>query len=595
MPKHFYKSEIAKRNEELASLRPKLSLLAWTRLILIIGIAFFVYLTISQNQNSWMLVAFVLSVLFLVLVRVHFKLKDRKLFLEKTLQLCDRELASLDFKSHPWSNGHQFNLSEHPYSNDLDIVGPNSLFQYINRTHTVKGGIKLASSLLSPEIDARKIQDRQKAVAELAQDRTWALEFEAYSELGKDNDEAARYIQQWEEITPLTLIYRVTTWLLAALGASTLFALIVTGDIKWFSIGTTLFAINLVVFGLVAKRILKELGSIDRIDVTFKSYARLIEKIEQASWNSIVLKTIQESLKGDNSQASLELKQLSKIFSNLESMRNGFVLIHFNGTVFYHVHQFHRLALWRKKNKDHIQKWIDVIGEVETLMSLGVFAFNNPSYYFPALNQEYNIGFEKLVHPLIPGNSCVANSVQFNDHGFVILTGSNMSGKSTFLRSLGIAIVLANAGSVVPAKNASFHPIHVLASMRLMDSLVDSTSYFFAEIKRMQFIMETVRKQRCFVLLDELLRGTNSDDKIAGTIGIVEQLASLSAIGVVATHDLEVCETAKKHPSYLTNMCFEANIQNDQLHFDYILRPGICKNRSASFLLEKHNVIPRNN
>ncbi|MNY31193.1 DNA mismatch repair protein MutS [compost metagenome] len=166
-----------------------------------------------------------------------------------------------------------------------------------------------------------------------------------------------------------------------------------------------------------------------------------------------------------------------------------------------------------------------------------------------------------------------------------------MSGKSTFLRTLGIGIILANAGSVVPAKSARFFPIPLLVSMRLSDSLEESTSYFFSEVKRLRLIIDNLNQGPAFVLLDEILRGTNSDDKQNGTIGIVQQMVRLNAIGMIATHDLEVCETRNSHPTYLINKCFEVEIRDNDLFFDYTLRNGICQNKSATFIMKKYQVI----
>jgi DNA mismatch repair ATPase MutS len=173
----------------------------------------------------------------------------------------------------------------------------------------------------------------------------------------------------------------------------------------------------------------------------------------------------------------------------------------------------------------------------------------------------------------------------------MILTGSNMSGKSTFLRSLGINMVLSGIGSVVCAKEANVHPLPVLVSMRLSDSLSDSESYFFAEIKRLKQIMDDLEENAAFVLLDEILRGTNSDDKRNGTIEVVKKVIANKAIGAIATHDIEVCQTTKDYPDILTNKCFEVEIKNDDLHFDYKLRDGICQNKSATFLMKKMGVI----
>lgn len=173
----------------------------------------------------------------------------------------------------------------------------------------------------------------------------------------------------------------------------------------------------------------------------------------------------------------------------------------------------------------------------------------------------------------------------------MILTGSNMSGKSTFLRSLGVNMVLGGIGSVVCASEANIHPLPVLVSMRLSDSLADSESYFFAEIKRLKQIMDALEDQPAFVLLDEILRGTNSDDKRNGTIEVVKKIIARKAIGAIATHDIEVCLTTNEYPETLTNQCFEVEIQNNDLHFDYKLRSGICKNKSATFLMQKMGVI----
>jgi DNA mismatch repair ATPase MutS len=185
----------------------------------------------------------------------------------------------------------------------------------------------------------------------------------------------------------------------------------------------------------------------------------------------------------------------------------------------------------------------------------------------------------------------VTNSVDFAQKSFIILTGSNMSGKSTFLRTLGINLVLANAGSPVCAHSASVHPMDILVSMRLSDSLSDSESYFFAEVKRLKEIMDELDNHRCFILLDEILRGTNSDDKRTGTIEVVRNVIAKKAIGAIATHDLEVCNTTDEFPETLVNKCFEVEIKDNELHFDYRLRDGICQNKSATFLMKKMGVI----
>jgi DNA mismatch repair ATPase MutS len=232
-----------------------------------------------------------------------------------------------------------------------------------------------------------------------------------------------------------------------------------------------------------------------------------------------------------------------------------------------------------------------VIGELEAMNSLANFSYNNPSFSFPQLNNDSVVSLTNVGHPLIHAKKRIDNSIEFKDERFVILTGSNMSGKSTFLRTLGINMVLAGVGSPICATAATIHPMQVLVSMRLSDSLTESESYFFAEVKRLKEIMDTLESKKCFVLLDEILRGTNSDDKRNGTIEVIKKMIAKNAIGAIATHDLEVCLTTNLFPNILANKCFEVEIVNNDLVFDYKLRDGICQNKSASFLMKKMGVI----
>ncbi|HUH25008.1 MAG TPA: hypothetical protein VLY87_00135, partial [Flavobacterium sp.] len=202
-----------------------------------------------------------------------------------------------------------------------------------------------------------------------------------------------------------------------------------------------------------------------------------------------------------------------------------------------------------------------------------------------------NIRFEELGHPLISKEKRVRNSIDFSQKKFVILTGSNMSGKSTFLRTVGINLVLSYAGAPIDAKNAHVYPLPLWVSMRLTDSLSDSESFFFAEVKRLKQIVTEAEKQPIFVLLDEILKGTNSDDKKTGTVGVIEKLHHLNTKGMIATHDLEVCQTTERHLETMTNKCFEVEIIDNELHFDYLLKDGVCQNKNATFIMKKMEII----
>jgi len=275
----------------------------------------------------------------------------------------------------------------------------------------------------------------------------------------------------------------------------------------------------------------------------------------------------------------------------MDTIQNLITGVLFNGTFLFNLHIFKALILWKNQHAAVLENWLVVIGEFEMLNSLANVSYNNPDFVFPDLNTNYEISFSNLSHPLLSKKNRVGNDIDFQPQSFMILTGSNMSGKSTFLRSLGINMVLTGMGGAVCATKANVHPMPVLVSMRLSDSLSDSESYFFAEIKRLKQIMDELDHQPAFVLLDEILRGTNSDDKRNGTIEVIKKVIAKKAIGAIATHDIEVCLTTNNYPETLVNKCFEVEIINNDLHFDFVLRDGICKNKSATFLMKKIGVI----
>jgi DNA mismatch repair ATPase MutS len=340
------------------------------------------------------------------------------------------------------------------------------------------------------------------------------------------------------------------------------------------------------------KRIQAETAHFYTIDKIISHYGLLLEKIEKEDFKSAKLIHLKQQLTYQKETVSLHIKQLARLFSNMDTIQNLFAVVVFNGTFLYNLHVFKALIVWKNQHAAVLEKGLEVIGEFEMLNSLANVSYNNPDFVFPELNTNYEISFSNLSHPLLAKKTRVGNNIDFQPQSFMILTGSNMSGKSTFLRSLGINMVLTGMGAAVCATNAKVHPMPVLVSMRLADSLSDSESYFFAEIKRLKQIMDELEQKPAFVLLDEILRGTNSDDKRNGTIEVIKKVIGKKAIGAIATHDIEVCLTTNAFPETLINKSFEVEIKNNDLHFDFRLRDGICQNKSATFLMQKMGVIP---
>ena len=525
-------------------------------------------------------------------MRIHSKLLFKKQVSQALHTINDYEIVYLERKKIPFENGIEFNDFHHPYAYDLDIFGAHSLFQNLNRTATFIGKKTLASKLLTL-LSNDEILDNHAAVKELTEKLDWRQEYLAFAKISNDSQSNYETLLKWSlfNSAPLSKFLVFISYFSPILFLATLIAYVVTSNVTYVSVLSYLFVLNLVVLGMVTKRIQLEIANSSNIDKTIHQYSLLLKKIEEETFESEMLINLQKKLTFKKENASIHFKHLSSLFSNIYTIGNLVTAVLFNGTFLFNLHIFKSLLQWKKDHTEALEDWLQVIGEFEMLNSLANLSYNNPDFVYPKLNTNYEIEFTNLSHPLLNATTRVGNDVRFHPESFMILTGSNMSGKSTFLRSLGINMVLTGMGAPVCASKANVHPLPVLVSMRLSDSLSDSESYFFAEIKRLKQIMDQLENQPAFVLLDEILRGTNSDDKRNGTIEVVKKVIGQKAIGAIATHDIEVCLTTNDYPNILTNKCFEVEIVDNDLHFDYKLRDGICKNRSATFLMKKMGVI----
>jgi DNA mismatch repair ATPase MutS len=501
------------------------------------------------------------------------------------LNFCEGEFV--DF-----SGGSEFIMEDHPYAYDLDIFGPKSLFWLLNRTNTVAGKRMLAD-LISHRQPDPVIISNQNSIAELNNKLDFRQEFTAHAKLADDSESRFKQLNNWSQSDPgsIGLFTKIFSWILPAVFVALLAVAIYSQSFLWVQIAVMSFLLNLAFMIFQIKKIKQAQGDLERIQSALERYSQLISLVEKENFTTAGLKTCQKKFSESGKSASAEIKQLAVLFKNLESMQNLFGALLFNGTVLFHFHVFSHLNSWRKKNIGNITEWLLAIGEMEALISLSNFSFNHPDYCFPLISFNSKPTFTELGHPLIKASGRISNSISFQENRFVVLTGSNMSGKSTFLRTLGVNMVLANCGAPVCAQNASLQPLDVLVSMRLSDSLNDNESYFFAEVNKLKFIMDSLQSGTAFVLLDEILRGTNSDDKRFGTVEVLRKMVESNAIGALATHDLEVCNTTDEYPAVLSNKCFEVEIKNNELVFDYKLRSGICKNKSATFLMKKLGVI----
>lgn len=588
----IYKTKKGTYSVQLNTIIKKYNSVSILRLISIVLFFVTIYYYLKTSSILFSASSLLLFVIFLILMRIHSKLLFKKQVSQALVQINDDEISYLERKTIPFENGQEFNDFHHPYAYDLDVFGEHSLFQNVNRTATFIGKKILSEKMLrlSPNDE---IQQNHEAVQELSQKLDWRQEFLAFTKISNDSQSNYQTLLYWSKFNsaPLSRLTVFISYFSPIAFVSVLIGYLVTSNIIFITILTYLFVLNLIVLGRFIKRIQLEVANSSNIDKTIAQYSLLLKKIEEETFVSEKLNDLQQKLTFKKENASVHFKKLSSLFSSMDTIGNLVTAVLFNGTFLYNLHVFKSLIYWKNDHADTLEVWLQVIGEFEMLNSLANMAYNNPNFVYPTLNDNFKIDFSDLSHPLLNESTRIGNDVRFHPESFMILTGSNMSGKSTFLRSLGINMVLTGMGAPVCASQANVHPLPILVSMRLSDSLSDSESYFFAEIKRLKQIMDELDSQPAFVLLDEILRGTNSDDKRNGTIEVVKKIISKKAIGAIATHDIEVCLTTNEYPEILTNKCFEVEIINNDLHFDFKLRDGICRNRSATFLMKKMGVI----
>ena len=587
-----YQNKVTHYSELFNKINKRYNSISLLRLLSVFLCLLLLFYYIKTDETLYVLTAFLSFVGFIFLMRIHSRLSFQKQLTTALLKINKNEITYLKREKIPFENGIEFNDFHHPYAYDLDIFGDHSLFQNLNRTATFIGKKTLANQLLNL-FPNEIILENQEAINELKSKIEWRQDFLALATISNDSKNSYDSLMYWNSFKNNTLpkVLVILSFVLPTLFFGVLMAYFITSKTILLSYLSYIFIANLMTVGKSLKRIQSEIAQADNIDKIIKQYSLLVQKIESETFQSKKLKDLQQQLIFKNATASAHLKQLSELFSRMDTISNLVAATLFNGTFLFHLHVLKALLKWKENYSEELEKWIAIIGDFEALNSLANLAYNNPDFVFPEINSDYKIGFKNLSHPLLNPTTRVGNDTHFYPQSFMILTGSNMSGKSTFLRSLGVNMVLGGIGSVVCASEASIHPLPVLVSMRLSDSLADSESYFFAEIKRLKQIMDALEEQPAFVLLDEILRGTNSDDKRNGTIEVVKKVIAKKAIGAIATHDIEVCLTTNQYPDILTNQCFEVEIQNNELHFDYKLRSGICQNKSATFLMQKMGVI----
>jgi len=554
-------------------------------------------LPVLLYRAEWVIGAFFIGLglisIFLILIKQTDRINWYKTLITNKININNKQIIlsnKLGFGE--YNDGSKFSDPRHDYAYDLDFFGPKSLFHLINRTRTFLGLQTLKNDFLE-SYEPRFIKDRQVAIKELSAQIEWRQSFEAIATEVKDEERHIELLKAWT-LKKRKTIPKVVNLLFLVLGALPvpLFISYYFSKLEiYYDLGFTAILINWLITGLHYRIINEDFIMADHIDQILKKYGLLLAQIDQQVFKSSYLTDLKTLTFYEQRSAHDHVKRLSNIVHQLGSFRNPLAALLLGGLFLYHLNVRTLMLKWKRRFGDYLFIWIQALGQFESLNSFAHFSFNNPEYVFPILNDRFEVEFINMGHPMVAKNELVTNTLTLQDSKFILLTGSNMSGKSTFLRALGINFALAKMGAPVCSDQAQIHPLPMMATMRHADSLSEGKSYFFAEVQKLKTVMAQLEKGRCLLLMDEILRGTNSDDKILGSMKILKRVIAQKALGLLATHDLQLCDLEQDYPDQMVNYCFESEIKNDELVFDYKLRKGVCKSKSATFLLKQNKII----
>ena len=584
----FYSSRQAKYSELKKQISKKLAFSSTLRLIVFLAICASVYFFFG-NITILLPLGIALIALFIFLISRHTDLKKEKAKLAALININKLELRILetrDFSDLP--DGKKFEPEDHEYAKDIDLFGRKSFFQFLNRTALKEGKARLAKILLANRtVDILK---KQEAVKELASKADWRQNYSATATLVKTETDS-RFILTWirnyKSFVPKYMRWFPAVFSVLSIAVLILFYFDIIGGsqvLLWYIVGM-LFT------GVYLKKINDLSSTVSKVQDTFQQYHQLLDFLETEEFESELMQEVKNSITSESKKASVILKEFSKAIDALDQRNNFLFAIFANGFLLWDLRQSYRLENWIKHHHAAVEQWFEAVERTDAYNSLGNFTFNHEHYHFPEiLNKGEGITAKNLGHPLLDPSKRVNNDFRIDGEQFFIVTGANMAGKSTFLRTVALQIVMANIGLPVCAESCSYAPTRLISSMRTSDSLGDDESYFFSELKRLKFIVDKIQAEDYFIILDEILKGTNSTDKAIGSRKFVQRLVGTNSTGIIATHDLSLCEISQEL-GQVKNFYFDAEIVNDELHFDYHLKDGVCKNMNASFLLRKMKIV----
>jgi len=589
-PKKQYEKRRTYYARRLEKLTHSINRLSNVRLALFIaGCALTVFLYMTKHASLAQGILFFTVVSFVALVFWHQAVRTKHNYIKMLHDIYDQALKRLagEWKSFP-DTGEDFKDPAHPYSEDLDLFGPSSLFQWINTAKTYKGREKLKEWLTEPPVEVSSIQKRQEAIKELGINLAWRHRFMAEAGTAKRPLKPPTRIIEWAKTYDPSYLRPGVVILARALPMITITFILLyflTSRVSfWYPLAG--FLIQTIIL-FAGKQRGKALEAVYAYKDSIRIYEKMLERFEKRTFKSEYLQELKKGLYDRDGKAAFEqIRKLSGLAELISNRGNAMFLV-FNILTLWDIQCMIALESWKERSGRSLGRWVDAVAELEGLASLAIIHFDHQEWALPEIVAE-NSGLVAagMGHPLLANSTCNDLSIEKRS-GILLITGSNMSGKSTLLRTIGINLVLAYAGAPVCAQRFSCSIMRIYTCMRVSDNLGENISSFYAELLRIkQIVSASKTEKRIFFLLDEIFKGTNSQDRHAGAKVLIRQLGKTGAMGLVSTHDLELGDLERESDRKIRNYHFREFYKNDEIHFDYKLRPGISTTRNAMYLIK---------
>lgn len=583
----FYQNTLERTREEVRNLKRRSDTIVVARLVLFL-------LLIATFWAAWQWSVWLLSgsavivISFLYSVRRHLATSRMLRNARIREEVCEEELAALSgqFKEQTPSVTPE---DRHPFANDLDLFGRGGLYDALNRASTSFGKSAVEQHMLTAPVKPQQMAEWHASLSEMANDPERLIRIQAVAREVEDHPELIREVLQWnrsEQTLPRSaraFVIAGPFYTLAVLGCYVLGLLPVN-----LMFGLFLLPVGVAAYFLRYTKVIYE--GIGKQSAVFTALSRLLDEALEKSFNASKIRELQEGL----AEARDAFKRLARVTEAFDQRNNLLVAIITNAFYLAELRNALKAEKWRASHGEQMETWLEAVGRLELFVSLAVWTANGENRLCrPQTLKSRGLKAAALRHPLMVHGNFVANDLDVTgERQVMILTGANMAGKSTYLRTVGANVLLARMGAPVVAASFALSDFRLFTSMRASDSLGEGTSYFMAELLRLSQLMDaSTSEPPVLALLDEILRGTNSVDKEKGSHAFVERLLETETCALVATHDVSLCTLSETHPRRVFNRHFASEVSENDLSFDYRLREGVCDTMNATYLMRKMGIL----